>query len=351
MTSRGAAPPSLRLVAVLMSAGVLACGPGNGAPQATDYSLAAHWLALPIAPVPAYPVDVFYLYPTAWTSTDSNPQICAIDEPSMLVQAPQAYARQATAFATVGNLYAPFYRQDNLSSVDRWNVIAGIPTLDATAAFDYYIQNFNDGRPFILVGHSQGATVLTNLLSGYLRQNPAVLARMVAAYVIGSPITTQFLASNLHLKFVTGADDVGVIVSWNTEGPGVVPGTNPVLFGMVGLVINPITWTRTTEHVPASQGLGSFMPSVVGGNVAWGPVGPQVCDAQTDTVHGVLLCTTAPQALMDLVDKGSGFPKGVYHTFDIPFFYANLGQNAATRVQRYLSLHPPSSPTGQAAAR
>ena len=117
MTSRGAAPPSLRLVAVLMSAGALACGPGTVAPHATDYSLAAHWLALPIAPVPAFPVDVFYLYPTAWTSTDSNPQIGAIDEPSMLVQAPQAYARQATAFATVGNVYAPFYRQDNLSSI------------------------------------------------------------------------------------------------------------------------------------------------------------------------------------------------------------------------------------------
>lgn len=39
---------------------------------------------------------------------------------------------------------------------------------------------------------------------------------------------------------------------------------------------------------------------------------------------------------MDLVDKGSGFPKGVYQTFDIPFFYANLGQNAATRVQSCL---------------
>ncbi|MEI7704652.1 MAG: DUF3089 domain-containing protein [Deltaproteobacteria bacterium] len=336
MTARRATPASLVLVALLVIPGVLACGPGSSSPQATDYSLAAHWLALPIAPAPTYPVDVFYLYPTAWTSTDSNPQICAIDEPTMLVQAPQAYARQATAFETVGNVYAPFYRQDNLSSVDRWNVIAGIPTLDATAAFDFYIQNFNEGRPFILVGHSQGATVLTNILSGYLRQNPAVLARMVAAYVIGSPITAQFLAQNPQLKFATGADDVGVIVSWNTEGPGVVPGTSPVLYGMVGLVINPISWTRTAEQVPASQGLGSFMPSLVGKSVVWGPVGQQVCDARIDAVNGVLICTTAPQDLMDLVDKASGFPKGVYHTFDIPFFYANLGQNAAVRVQRYL---------------
>jgi len=234
MTARRSAPAWFLVVAILLCASDVGCGPGNPAPVATDYSLAAHWLALPISPAPTHPVDVFYLYPTAWTSTSSDPQICAIDEPSMLVQAPQAYARQATAFANVGNIYAPFYRQDNMSSVDRWNVIAGIPTLDATAAFDHYIQNFNDGRPFILVGHSQGATVLTNILSGYLGRNPAVLARMVAAYVIGSPITVRFLSENPQLKFATGADDVGVVVSWNTEGPGVIPGTNPVLYGEVG---------------------------------------------------------------------------------------------------------------------
>jgi hypothetical protein len=339
MTTRRIAPGSLLIATALASTCLLACGSANSAPQATDYSVVAHWLALPVAPVPEYPVDVFYLYPTAWTSTDANPQICAIDEPTMLAQAPGAYARQATAFETVGNVYAPFYRQDNLSSVDRWNVIAGIPTLDATAAFDYYVKNFNGGRPFILVGHSQGATVLTNILSSYMARNPAVLARMVAAYVIGSPITTPFLAANAHLKFANGADDVGVIVSYNTEGPGVVPGTNPVLYGMVGLVINPISWTRTTELVPLVQGLGSFMPKVAAGGLVW-ELGPQVCDAQIDAVNGVLLCTTAPQDLMDLVDKGSGFPKGVYHTFDIPFYYANLRENAAARVQGYLSLHP-----------
>jgi hypothetical protein len=336
-TARRAAPAPILLAAVLLSPGLLACGSSSPAPQATDYSVAAHWLALPVTPVPSFPVDVFYLYPTAWTSTDSNPQICAIDEPSMLQQAPGAYARQATAFETVGDIYAPFYRQDNLSSVDRWNVIAGIPTLDGTAAFDYYIRNYNHGRPFILVGHSQGATVLTNILSGYLAQNPAVLARMVVAYVVGSPITPAFLAENPHLRFASGAVDTGVIVSWNTEGPGVVPGTNPVLYGEVGLVINPVSWTRTSDAVPASQGLGSLMPNLA--EKAWVPVA-QVCDAQNDLANGVVICTTAPQGLMDLVDEASGFPKGVYHTFDIPFFYANLRQNAAARVQAYLSQDP-----------
>ena len=117
---------------------------------------------MPIAPIPAKSVD------------PGNPRICAIDDPTMPAQAPAAFARHATAFATVGNVYAPYYRQDNGSSVDRFNVISGIPTMDGVAAFDYYIKHYNNGRPFILVGHSQGATVLSNLLSGYMKENPNV---------------------------------------------------------------------------------------------------------------------------------------------------------------------------------
>ena len=45
MTARRATPASLVLVALLVIPGVLACGPGSSSPQATDYSLAAHWLA------------------------------------------------------------------------------------------------------------------------------------------------------------------------------------------------------------------------------------------------------------------------------------------------------------------
>ena len=156
----------LLISALLVSFTLAACGNDNSAPQATDYSRAAHWLSLPAT---VKNVDIFYFYPTAWTSTDpDNPHVCAIDEPTMLTQAPEAFARQATAFETVGNIYAPYYKQDNDSPVDRLETIAGIPTLDAVAAFDYYIKHFNNGRPFILVGHSQGATVLSNLIFGLM---------------------------------------------------------------------------------------------------------------------------------------------------------------------------------------
>ena len=298
----------------------------------TDYSQSTHWLSLPAT---IYKVDVFYLYPTAWSNSDIMPVICTIDNASMLIQAPQAFARQATAFDTVANIYAPFYRQDNSSPVNRLNVIADIPTSDATAAFDYYIKHFNNGRPFILLGHSQGATILTNLLSGYLKNNPQVYNKMIAAYVIGSPITPEYLNENKHLKFATGPDDTGVIISWNTEAPDVT-GVNPVLYGMVGLVINPINWKRDQTQATMTEGLGSLFP--LQPLFTFVPVA-QCADARVDTTKGVLISNILPasyQTILDIIDSVQGFPRGVYHTCDIPFFYFNLRQNAANRIQKFL---------------
>ena len=328
-------------IALLLSFILAACGKdgSNSAPQATDYSQAAHWLSIPAV---TEQVDIFYLYPTAWTSTDpDNPHVCAIDEPSMLIKAPLAFARQATAFETVGNIYAPFYRQDNGSSINRLEVIAGIPTLDAVAAFDYYIKHFNNNRPFILVGHSQGATILNNLLAGYMKDNPDVYSRMIAAYVIGNPVTQAYLDNNPHLKFATGPDDTGVIISYNTQAadfftqqPPVTP--NPVLYGLVGLVINPINWKTDDTYADKSESQGSFIPDP-NDNLIFKPMS-HYADAQIDIAHGVLVCSTANEPLLSHIETVAGFPRGVYHDFDIPLYYYDLRANAQNRVNKYLGI-------------
>jgi len=215
-----------------------------------DYSDSSHWLSLPNT---VYNVDVFYLYPTACKTKNINiPEICEIDDPNMLQGARSDFERQATAFSTTCNIYAPYYRQDNSSAVDRLNIIAGIPTADGIAAFDYYIKHYNNGRPFIMAGHSQGANVLNNLLADYMKKNPEVYARMIAAYVIGFPVTAQYLAQNPHLKFANGPDDTGVIISYNTETVDVNE-PNPVLSGLIGTVINPINWLRDESQATMSS--------------------------------------------------------------------------------------------------
>lgn len=309
--------------------------------DAVDYSKTQYWLSLPVTLEKG--VDVFYVYPTAWQKVNAtDPDICAIDNASMITGAGLAFNGQATAFSTVANIYAPYYRQINMSvPVDqRATMVAGVPTSDVTAAFDYYINNYNNGRPFILAGHSQGSNVLVNLLSDYMGTHPDVYARMIAAYVIGYSVTSSYLAENPHLKFAEGADDTGVIISYNTQAPDTVTGTNPVVLSGA-LSINPITWTRDEAQASASQNLGSIMLNR-DGSVVLDSDGKflkvmNYADAQVDIAKGVLVCSTADENR--LAPGNASFGRGVYHSFDYPFYYYNIQENAANRVEKYFATH------------
>jgi len=301
--------------------------------NATDYSKAEHWLSLPAASQKE--VDIFYLYPTAWKKTNADdPDICEINNPSMLKGSKAVFARQATAFEPVGNIYAPYYRQVDISSrillpiKEQEKIVGGIPKADAIAAFEYYIEHYNNGRPFILAAHSQGSNVMAYLLSGYMKENPKVYSRMIAAYVIGYSITDEYLAANPHLKFATGPDDTGVIISYNTEAPK-IEGVNPVLMPGAN-VINPISWTREETLAPAEDSLGSILPNK---DLIFVPVG-KYADARVDKSKGVLICSTAN---MDKLAPGNEFfGKGVYHSYDYPFYYFNIRENAANRARIFL---------------
>jgi hypothetical protein len=316
------------------------------ATDVTDYSVAGHWLSIP--EVNDKSVDIFYLYPTSWAKVDSNESsICAIDNPLMLKYSKLAYIRQATAFEPMANVYAPYYRQldvasrKNLTNDQQEAIVAGIPTGDAIAAFDYYIKHYNNGRPFILAGHSLGSNVTANILSTYMKDNPQVYSRMIAAYVIGYSITSDYLAKNPHLKFAEGPDDTGVIISYNTEAPEVIKGTNTVTLPG-GISINPISWTREETLATAGQNLGSLILNK-DGSVAEGLTTPVMnyADARVDKDKGVVICSTADANVLS--PGTSGYVKGVYHSFDYPFYYYNIRANAANRIEKYIviSSHTP----------
>lgn len=300
-----------------------------------DYSKPEHWLSLPANN--AFDVDVFYVYPTAWykeDSTESN--FCAIDNRIMLIGSQSAFDRQATAFKTVGNIYAPYYRQADagytltLPEDQRWDVIGSIPAKDVTAAFDYYIKHYNNGRPFILLGHSQGSNVILFLLKDYMDEYPDVYARMVSAYVIGYPVTSEFMEANEHLKFAEGPDDTGVIISFNTQSPNVAPGANIVMANNIGIVINPINWKKDATLATVSESLGSYMP--IDNHGQYGLIS-NFADARIDLAKGVLICSSVNDSVMFNLSGSMGL--GVYHSFDIPFYYYNLRENAERRVNAF----------------
>lgn len=311
---------------------------------APDYADKENWLALP--GTTDKPVDVVYYYPSTYTGTSDLGDVATIDDAGMRAGAKNVFAWQATAYETVGNIYAPYYRQadaqDNIQGGDfsQWERTAeGVPAADANAAFAYYIEHFNQGRPFILAGHSQGSKMVLTVLSDYLKTHPDVYQRMIAAYAIGIPVTEDYLAANPHLKFATGASDTGAIISYNTEAP-TIEGVNPVV--QPGMrVINPITWTTDETPASATQNLGSIRVEPGGGGVlVLGPDGePEVvenlADATVNKSRGVVVCSTAP---VDTWAPGNAlFPRGTFHGQDYSFYYYNIRANAAERVSAFLA--------------
>ena len=288
-------------------------------------------------------MDVFFLYPTVYQqSSPSAPMVCAIDNPQMQSGAKAAFSRTATAFEPIANIYAPYYQQAAISVLtlpldQQQAIVGGEPTSDALAAFDYYIKHFNQGRPFILAGHSQGSNIMINLMADYMKKNPEVYKRMIAAYVPGYSITPQYLEQNPELKFATGADDTGVIISFNTVSPTLKVPDPVVLPG--AMVINPITWTRDETVATAAQNLGGIALDSNGNAVLDAQGNPQrvlnYADAQIDTAKGELICSTADPST--LAPGNAMVAGGIYHNYDYPFYYFDIRANAANRIARFLA--------------
>jgi pimeloyl-ACP methyl ester carboxylesterase len=333
-------------IAALVGSAVLATSAVAAPVKPTDYQSRSHWLYLPSKSVKQKRVAVFYVYPTAYARAPGGPIYCPVNDPGMMQGAQTAFQRQATAFRTVGNVYAPYYRQIDATYqlsqpfAQQKKNIAGIPSTDVFAAFKHFLKHYDRGRPFILVGHSQGSAVLANLLAKYMKSHPRVYERMIAAYVVGYPIQGTYLENHPYLKFAKGPSDTGVIVSWNTEAP-TVDGRNPVV--QPGAVaINPITWTRSQTEAGAEKNRGSIeLDPATGGTPFLNADGTikrfmNIADARVDKAKGVVVCSTINAADPPYFKPG-GFPMGVLHTFDYPLYFFSVRTNAANRVEHFFA--------------
>jgi len=294
-----------------------------------DYSKASNWLNIPAV---TKAVDLVYFYPTCYSpSPSSGLDLGSIDNAGMRSGAAAVFAQQATAFEEDCNIFAPFYRQLSgsyaltLSDEDNASLFQYAASKDASEALDYFFEHFNQGRPFILAGHSQGSETLLYLLTGYFKEHPEYYSRMIAAYVIGYSVTTDVLSTNPHLNFATGASDTGVIVSWNTEGPANSGQHNAVLLPNA-VSINPLNWKLDATKADVSENLGSFKDGklVVG-----------IADAQIDLARGSVICTSVDPAKYS-IPMPDIFGPQCYHGWDYGFYYANIRVNAKQRIAAFL---------------
>src|SRR5450756_1455112 len=135
-------------IAALVGSAVLAASAAAAPVQPTDYQSRSHWLYRPSNCVKKK-VAVFYVYPTAYARAPGGPIYCAVDDPGMMQGAQVSFQRQATAFRTVGNVYAPYYRQIDATYqlsqpfAQQKKNIADIPSADVFAAFKHFLKHLS----------------------------------------------------------------------------------------------------------------------------------------------------------------------------------------------------------------
>ena len=298
--------------------------------EKVDYSDPNNWLSLP--ETAEKDVDVIFLYPTVYgTMAEATEDMAYIDDMSMRIGAALSAATQASVFGESCNLFIPCYRQFTVEALlemdeNHPELLHYCVSQDIYRMLDAYFADRNEGRPFILAGHSQGSLWLTLVLEDYMKQHPDYLENMVAAYIIGYSVTEDYLARNPHLKFAEGAEDTGVIVSYNTEGPG-----NKDQFNCVvrpgAISINPINWKRDETYASAEENLGSLSPE--------GEVGPGKADARVDVSRGVVICESVDFVPELQSAMAAHFGPESYHLQDYSLYYENLKQNVADRIAAF----------------
>lgn len=292
------------------------------------------------------PVDVFFVHPTTYlhgehwidplasgTSTEENTR--------------WVLANQASAYNGCCNVYAPRYRQTSIYAFLALQGAKGQEVLDfayrdVERAFDHFVSQLSQGRPFILAAHSQGTIHLRKLLRQRIHGTP-LASRMVAAYLIGGGVNLEELAEMPDLPSCRSATDVGCVVGWQTYGPD--GRAFEIERGRTTLCTNPLSWQVNEEPAPASANLGAVVPSG-SFNIAFRGE-DRARGVQFEPLGAPLPGHTGAQCKrgMLMVDDQAGSRFAIYagpdpdnyHGLDYALFYMNIRTNAQARVDAYLA--------------
>ena len=292
-----------------------------------DYSQEQNWAFLPAGQMNK-PVDVFYVYPTIFGG--NGPENMDVADSDLRHKADVQILINGGVFTDTANLFAPYYRQASIEVI--WLPVPEADALlapgrqDIMRAFDYYMQHYNQGRPFILAGFSQGSMALLELLKAKF-SDPQLQKQLVAAYIIGYSVTPQDLQQYPWLKMAQGEMDTGVIVSYNTQLPK--SGHSYVLKeGALG--INPVNWKTDSSVAPAAQHKGAVIFDIVTGEKL--EEVPHLSDTYLEPQTGALAVTVDP---VKYNASQAVFPPGVLHMYDYMFFYNNLKENVQKRAATF----------------
>ena len=312
-----------------------------------DYSTNSNWLAKPgladdptawvpqggVATKTAQPAATFYIHPTTYLRRDRwNAPIDAGGDAGS--RARLFVQSQASAFNSVSDIWAPRYRQAAFGAFllknDDATKALDLAYGDVLAAFDAFLAAQPPGKPIILAGHSQGALHLSRLLAD---RRDALKGRLVAAYVVGWPISITADLPATGLSACSKPDETGCVLSWQSFSEP----ANPALIldawkgtkGATGierkrhdmLCSNPLTGTAGAS-APPSANLGSLVPNgnFADATLAVGQVGAR-CE------NGFLIIDGKMPDLGPYVLPGNN-----YHVYDYALFWGSIRADAERRL-------------------
>nr|WP_297175230.1 DUF3089 domain-containing protein [uncultured Agathobaculum sp.] len=323
------------LLALAMLFSIAGCGQTvtQQTAQTIDYAQAENWAYLETEQ--AGQADVFFISPTVYGGGEDSLNM-PMDDQDAKESFLGAINMEKGIYDGESRFFAPYYRQAGLSvyelPAEERETYLSFAYADVRDAFLYYLEHYNEGQPIILAGFSQGADLSIRLLKDCFADE-AVNDLLVACYAIGWSITEDDLEQYTHLRFATGADDVGVIVAFNSEAEE-IDDSLMIPAGTHTLAINPLNWT--TDSTPAGKELnmGACFTDY-DGNITTEIT--QLTGAYIDPVRGALKVTDVSPA--DYPAGLSIFEDGIYHLYDYQFFYRNLQQNVGVRLDAYLAAH------------
>lgn len=312
-----------------------------------DYAKPAMWYAHPAlkdSPVDFWPkgsnaeeerneAAIFYIHPTTYLNRAQ--WNAPLDDKEAGERAVQINRMQASVFNTVGQIWSPRYRQATFGSFLAVSVNATkaheAAYQDILAAFDAFLKaNPGDG-PIILAGHSQGSRHLLHLLHDKVKGQP-VQARLVAAYVVGWPVSVVNDLPALGMPACDKPDATGCVLSWqswaepaemevNLEAWDASKGLNGKSnAGTAMLCSNPLG-----SDGSANLNLGTLKMNdeATEGELLKGLV-PARCEGR-----GMLM-------IGEPVDLGSFvMPGNNFHVYDYSLFWANIRADSLARLAAY----------------
>lgn len=322
------------VILMILTICITGCGKAGkekGRESAVDYGNPVNWAYAGIGE--GKEADVFLICPTVDVKDEWNMSLSDEETKASFLG---ALNMERGIYEEAARLYAPYYEQAamkvyELSAVDR-EVYMELAYTDVSAAFSYYLENWNEGRPIILAGFSQGADMCYRLMMEYF-DDEKLKAQLVAVYAIGWPLTEEMTKEYPQLKAAQNETDIGVVISFECEDKSVAD-SFIVPAGTRMLSINPVNWRNDGTVASKEENIGACFTDYDGNIVSEVPA---LCGGYLEPERGVMKVTD--MSMEDYPAIVPGLPEGAYHIYDYQFFFRNLQENVNVRLKQYLSVH------------